>query len=114
LERVDALITQFMSETSARLRLVFDAVTDVRGVYCLDEFDALGSQRATPNDVGEARPILNGFLQMIEQGASRWASAPSAVCCYPKIAHGASSPPFGGQRWHIGDGTALRRLRLGL
>jgi len=68
--RLDALITKFMGETSAKLRLVFDALADVRGVYFFDEFDALGSQRGTPNDVGEARRILNSFLQMIEQEQS--------------------------------------------
>jgi SpoVK/Ycf46/Vps4 family AAA+-type ATPase len=68
--RLDALITKFMGETSAKLRLVFDALADVRGVYFFDEFDALGSQRGTPNDVGEARRILNSFLQMIEQDQS--------------------------------------------
>lgn len=68
--RLDALITKFMGETSAKLRQVFDAVEDVRGVYFFDEFDALGSQRSGPNDVGEARRILNSFLQMIEQDQS--------------------------------------------
>ena len=42
----------------------------VRGVYFFDEFDALGTQRSSPNDVGEARRILNSFLQMIEQDDS--------------------------------------------
>ena len=68
--RLDALITKFMGETSAKLRQVFDALDEVRGVYFFDEFDALGSQRTTPNDVGEARRILNSFLQMIEQDQS--------------------------------------------
>lgn len=68
--RLDALITKFMGETSAKLRQVFDALAAVRGVYFFDEFDALGSQRTTPNDVGEARRILNSFLQMIEQDQS--------------------------------------------
>ena len=68
--RLDALITKFMGETSAKLRQVFDAMDDMRGVYFFDEFDALGSQRTTPNDVGEARRILNSFLQMIEQDQS--------------------------------------------
>jgi SpoVK/Ycf46/Vps4 family AAA+-type ATPase len=68
--RLDALITKFMGETSAKLRQVFDALEEVRGVYFFDEFDALGSQRTTPNDVGEARRILNSFLQMIEQDQS--------------------------------------------
>jgi SpoVK/Ycf46/Vps4 family AAA+-type ATPase len=68
--RLDALITKFMGESSSKLRQVFDAINDVRGVYFFDEFDALGSQRSSPNDVGEARRILNSFLQMIEQDES--------------------------------------------
>ncbi|VAW87214.1 AAA-family ATPase, Atu6082 type [hydrothermal vent metagenome] len=68
--RLDAVITKFMGESSAKLRQVFDAISEVRGVYFFDEFDALGSQRTTPNDVGEARRILNSFLQMIEQDDS--------------------------------------------
>lgn len=68
--RLDALITKFMGETAAKLRLVFDAMIDVRGVYFFDEFDAIGSQRASTNDVGEIRRVLNSFLQMIEQDTS--------------------------------------------
>ncbi|MBD2810595.1 ATP-binding protein [Xenorhabdus sp. Vera] len=68
--RLDALITKFMGESSAKLRQVFDAINNVRGVYFFDEFDALGSQRNAGNDVGEARRILNSFLQMIEQDES--------------------------------------------
>ncbi len=68
--RLDALITKFMGESSAKLRQVFDAMRDVRGVYCFDEFDALGSQRTSPNEGGEARRILNSFLQMIAQDDS--------------------------------------------
>lgn len=68
--RLDAVITKFMGESSAKLRQVFDAIREVRGIYFFDEFDALGTQRAMPNDVGEARRILNSFLQMIEQDDS--------------------------------------------
>ncbi len=68
--RLDAVITKFMGESAAKLRQVFDAIREVRGVYFFDEFDALGSQRTVPNDVGEARRILNSFLQMIEQDDS--------------------------------------------
>lgn len=64
--RLDALITKFMGETAAKLRQIFDAITDVRGVYFFDEFDAIGSQRGLANDVGEIRRVLNSFLQMIE------------------------------------------------
>lgn len=68
--RLDAVITKYMGESSAKLRQVFDAIREVRGVYFFDEFDALGTQRVSPNDVGEARRILNSFLQMIEQDDS--------------------------------------------
>lgn len=70
LVRLDALITKFMGETAAKLRQVFDAISEVRGVYFFDEFDAIGSQRGLANDVGEIRRVLNSFLQMIEQDHS--------------------------------------------
>lgn len=64
------LITKFMGETAAKLRLVFDAIANTRGVYLFDEFDALGGQRGTDNDVGEARRILNSFLQFLDEDDS--------------------------------------------
>ena len=67
---LDSLITKFMGETSSKLRQVFDAAADIRGVYFFDEFDAIGSQRGLANDVGEIRRVLNSFLQMIEQDTS--------------------------------------------
>ncbi|GHC81596.1 ATPase [Pseudorhodoferax aquiterrae] len=70
LVRLDSLITKFMGETASKLRQVFDAITDIRGVYFFDEFDAIGSQRGMANDVGEIRRVLNSFLQMIEQDTS--------------------------------------------
>jgi SpoVK/Ycf46/Vps4 family AAA+-type ATPase len=68
--RLDVLFTKFMGEAAARLRQIFDAIDSVRGVYFFDEFDAIGSHRGQPNDVGEARRILNSFLQMLEQDRS--------------------------------------------
>ena len=68
--RLDSVITKFLGESSAKLRQVFDAIREVRGVYFFDEFDALGSHRGSSNDVGEARRMLNSFLQMIEQDDS--------------------------------------------
>jgi SpoVK/Ycf46/Vps4 family AAA+-type ATPase len=64
--QLDGLITKFMGETAAKLRLVFEAIAETRGVYLFDEFDALGSQRGTGNDVGEIRRVLNSFLQLLE------------------------------------------------
>lgn len=64
--QLDGLITKFMGETAAKLRLVFEAIAETRGVYFFDEFDALGSQRGMGNDVGEIRRVLNSFLQFLE------------------------------------------------
>lgn len=68
--RLDAVITKFMGETSLKLRQIFDSIESVRGVYFFDEFDALGADRASGNDVGEARRVLNSLLTMIEQDSS--------------------------------------------
>ncbi|MFA7013953.1 MAG: ATP-binding protein, partial [Desulfobacterales bacterium] len=68
--RLDGLITKYMGETAAKLRQIFEATGQTRGVYFFDEFDAIGSQRGLANDVGEIRRVLNSFLQMIEQDQS--------------------------------------------
>ena len=65
--QLHGVITKFMGETAAKLRLVFDAMQDARGVYLFDEFDAIGSNRGMANDVGEIRRVLNSFLQFLEQ-----------------------------------------------
>jgi SpoVK/Ycf46/Vps4 family AAA+-type ATPase len=68
---LDGLITKFMGETAAKLRLVFDAMNSTRGVYFFDEFDAIGARRAERQDVGEIRRVLNSFLQFLEQDESQ-------------------------------------------
>jgi SpoVK/Ycf46/Vps4 family AAA+-type ATPase len=70
LVRFESMITKFMGETAAKLRLIFEAMRSVRAVYLFDEFDAIGAQRALPNDTGEIRRILNSFLQFIESDDS--------------------------------------------
>jgi SpoVK/Ycf46/Vps4 family AAA+-type ATPase len=67
---MDKLMTKFMGETSAKLRQVFDAIKEHRGVYLFDEFDAIGAERGLDNDVGEIRRVLNAFLQFIERDES--------------------------------------------
>lgn len=68
--QLDGLVTKFLGETAAKLRLVFDAIANTRGVYLFDEFDALGGQRGAGHDVGEIRRVLNSFLQFLEQDDS--------------------------------------------
>jgi SpoVK/Ycf46/Vps4 family AAA+-type ATPase len=67
---LDGLITKFMGETAAKLRLVFDAMQATRGIYFFDEFDAIGARRGERQDVGEIRRVLNSFLQFLEQDES--------------------------------------------
>ena len=68
--RLDGLITKFMGETAAKLRVIFETLVQTRGVYLFDEFDSIGSARDTGNDVGEIRRVVNSFLQLVEQDDS--------------------------------------------
>lgn len=68
--RLEALISRYMGETAAKLRLVFDESAKHRGVYLFDEFDAVGGHRTATNDVAEMRRVLNSFLQFMEEETS--------------------------------------------
>lgn len=65
--RLENLITRFLGETAAKMRLIFDQISNQRAVYLFDEFDALGASRGRDNDVGEMRRVLNSFLQFVEE-----------------------------------------------
>ncbi len=65
--KMESVFSRYMGETAGKLRLVFDQVASVRGVYLLDEFDAVGARRGDPNDVGEMRRILNSVLSFMEE-----------------------------------------------
>ena len=65
--RLEALFSRFFGETACKLRLLFDQVARTRGVYLIDEFDALGARRGDPNDVGEIRRVLNSVLTFMEE-----------------------------------------------
>lgn len=75
------LITKFMGETAQKLKLVFDAVKSTRGIYLFDEIDALAAARGDGNDVGEARRVLNSFLQFLDED-----SGPSIVIATTNLA----------------------------
>jgi len=68
--QLDGVITKYMGETAAKLRMVFDAMQGARGVYFFDEVDALATRRGADNDVGEARRMLNSFLQFLDEDSS--------------------------------------------
>ncbi|KKB84718.1 ATPase AAA [Devosia limi DSM 17137] len=65
--RLDSLFSRYFGETASKLRLLFDQVAKTRGVYLLDEFDAVGSHRGDTNDVGEIRRVLNSILTFMEE-----------------------------------------------
>ena len=80
---LESLITRFMGETASKLRLIFDAMPQTRGLYFFDEFDAIGTRRAEGNDVGEIRRVLNSFLQFLENDESE--SLIVAATNYPEL-----------------------------
>lgn len=65
-----ALITKYMGETGAKLHAIFESMSSTRGVYLFDEFDVVGTSRSASNDVGEARRVVNSFLQLLEHDDS--------------------------------------------
>jgi SpoVK/Ycf46/Vps4 family AAA+-type ATPase len=67
---LESVISKYMGETAAKLKLIFDSMDAVPGVYFFDEFDAIGSKRSANNDVGEIRRVLNSFLQFLENDYS--------------------------------------------
>lgn len=68
--RLDGLISKFMGESISKLRMIFDAMADHRGVYLFDEFDSIGTKRDQGQDVGEIKRVLNSFLINIEKDQS--------------------------------------------
>jgi len=68
--QMDKLVNKYMGETSSKLRQIFDVIKKQKGIFLFDEFDAIGTERASENDVGEMRRVLNSFLQFIENDDS--------------------------------------------
>ncbi len=68
--RLDGLISKYMGESISKLRLIFEAMHQLRAVYLFDEFDSIGTTRTQGNEVGEIKRILNTFLLQIEKDDS--------------------------------------------
>ncbi|WP_295232381.1 ATP-binding protein [Sediminibacterium sp.] len=69
--RLDGLISRYMGDSIAKLRLIFDAMHQFKAVYLFDEFDSIGTMRSHNNDVGEIKRVLNSFLLHIENDNSQ-------------------------------------------
>lgn len=68
--RLDGLMSKYLGESIAKLRMIFDAMEDHRAVYLFDEFDSIGSHRDKGQDIGEIKRVLNSFLINIEKDQS--------------------------------------------
>lgn len=68
--RLDGILSKYMGESIAKLRMIFDIMPTHRAVYLFDEFDSIGSHRNQGQDVGEIKRILNSFLINIEKDSS--------------------------------------------
>ena len=91
--KLDSLFSRFLGETASKLRVLFDQIASVRGVYLLDEFDAVGARRGDPNDVGEMRRIMNSILSFMEEPNST-DSPVVAATNHPGILDGALARRF--------------------
>jgi SpoVK/Ycf46/Vps4 family AAA+-type ATPase len=69
--RIDAVVSSYLGETAANLRKVFDFAASNSTVVLLDEFDALGKERADEAEHGELRRVVNAVLQMMDAYTGR-------------------------------------------
>ena len=68
--RLDGLMSKYLGESIAKLRMIFDSMEEHRAVYLFDEFDSIGSHRDKGQDIGEIKRVLNSFLINIEKDSS--------------------------------------------
>lgn len=69
--RLDTLMSQFLGQSGANIRKVFDYVEGKNMLLFIDEFDAIGKSRVDKEDVGESKRLLTTLLQnmdMMDEG----------------------------------------------
>jgi len=66
LVRFDAVVSSYLGETAANLRKVFDFARSRPMVVLFDEFDAIGKDRASLEEHGELKRVVNSFLQILD------------------------------------------------
>jgi SpoVK/Ycf46/Vps4 family AAA+-type ATPase len=66
--QIDALISKYTGEISAKLRVVFDAMARHRAVCLFDDLDAIGARQMSVLEFGivDARSVLNTFLSFLD------------------------------------------------
>ena len=65
--RLDAVVSSLLGETATNLRAVFEFIENVPSVLLLDEFDAMGGERAGKGEHGEMRRVVNTILMLMDQ-----------------------------------------------
>jgi SpoVK/Ycf46/Vps4 family AAA+-type ATPase len=63
--RLDALTSKYTGETSAKLRVIFDAMSRPRAACLFDGLDTIEARQETLHDIGEALRILNMFVTFL-------------------------------------------------
>jgi len=64
--RLEAVFSSYLGESSMNLNEVFSVVNEKPCLLFIDEFDSIASTRASRNDIGEIRRIVNSFLQFLD------------------------------------------------
>ncbi|MBB4257718.1 MULTISPECIES: AAA family ATPase [unclassified Bradyrhizobium] len=64
--RYDMLIGSYLGETTQRLRRLFEYVRTTPCVLLFDEFDAVGKERADPQETGEIKRVVSTLLLQID------------------------------------------------
>ncbi len=64
--KYEGIIGSYLGETAKQLDRFFEKIKSQRCVVFFDEFDALGKERADPNEVGEIKRVVNSLLMQID------------------------------------------------
>jgi SpoVK/Ycf46/Vps4 family AAA+-type ATPase len=63
--QMDSLITRFVHESAARLRLILNAMATIRGVYFFDQANSLAEVPDRANDAGETGRVRSCLVQFL-------------------------------------------------
>ena len=89
--RLDSVFTRYLGETASKLRLVFDQIAAMRGVYLFDEFDAIGAKRGSARLAGVEAPKFEDNETTIAQLKDRIAKTVAFLKTLDKKAIDASA-----------------------
>jgi len=65
-----AVFSSFLGETATNLKRIFDYIEQDEWIVLFDEFDAIARERATANEHGEVKRLVNSLLQLMDLSKS--------------------------------------------